>query len=223
MALRKVSHWYGDGESRKQVLFDMDLDVASGEIVMLMGPSGCGKTTLLTLAGALRSVQQGSVSFCGREMAGASTPVQLETRRQIGFIFQAHNLHNSLTAIQNVRASLEVHGPSELKNWRARCEETLARVGLADKFDSYPEKLSGGQKLRVAVARALVAQPRLVLADEATAALDRRSGRDVTELLRKLAREQGSAVLMVTHDNRILDIADRIVEMEDGRILSSLP
>lgn len=221
LALRRLSHWFGDGDSRKQVLCDVDLSVSPGEIVLLMGPSGCGKTTILTLAGALRSVQSGSVVFDGNELAGADTQTQLASRRKIGFIFQAHNLHRSLTAIENVRMALEAHGPDALEGWREKCAEALARVGLADKIDAFPDNLSGGQKQRVAVARALVGRPLLVLADEATAALDKRSGRDVVELLRKLAREQHAAVLMVTHDNRIVDIADRIIEMEDGRIVGT--
>lgn len=215
---RKLSHVFGSGETAKQVLFDLDLDVSRGEIVLLMGPSGCGKTTVLTLVGALRSMQSGSVQTLGVELRDADEATMIAVRRQIGFIYQAHNLHESLTAIENVRMGLEVHGPAALGDWRNRGEAILASVGLTGFEDRYPAKLSGGQKQRVAIARALVARPPLILADEPTAALDRVTGRQIVDLLQHLAKKQGSAILMVTHDNRILDIADRIVEMEDGRV-----
>lgn len=216
--VRRLSHVFGEGPTAKQVLFDIDLTIERGEIVILMGPSGCGKTTVLTLIGALRFPQRGSVVTLGRELLHADPSVQIAVRRRIGFIYQAHNLHESLTAYQNVRMGLEVQGPHALRNARARCSEILAAVGLGDKMDAHPAKLSGGQKQRVAIARALVARPALVLADEPTSALDKATGRQIVDLLHGLAKEQGSAILMVTHDNRILDIADRILEMEDGRI-----
>lgn len=219
VTLDRLSHVYGDGTTAKQVLFDVGMSVAPGEIVILMGPSGCGKTTVLTLIGALRSPQTGSVRTLGRELLGADRSTQIAIRRRIGFIYQAHNLHESMTAFGNVRMGLEVQGPAAMKNARQRCAEMLAAVGLADKMDAYPAKLSGGQKQRVAIARALVGRPDLILADEPTSALDKETGRQIVELLQTLARDQGSAILMVTHDNRILDIADRILEMEDGRII----
>jgi putative ABC transport system ATP-binding protein len=214
-----LSHWFGDGEGRRQVLFDIDLAVAPGEIVILTGPSGCGKTTLLTLAGALRSVQEGSLRVLGRALNGAGPDDLIATRRAIGFIFQAHNLHRSLTAVGNVRMGLEARGEAGRPGARERCEAMLKTVGLDHRIETYPAKLSGGQKQRVAIARALVASPRLVLADEPTAALDKQSGRDAVDLMQKLAREHGTSILLVTHDNRILDIADRIISMEDGRII----
>ena len=213
-----LSHVYGTGATAKQVLFDVDLQIARGEIVILMGPSGCGKTTVLTLIGALRSVQRGSVATLGAQLAAAERATQIAVRRRCGFIYQAHNLHESLTAFENVRLGLEVQGPAALRDARDRVPEMLAAVGLADKIDAYPAKLSGGQKQRVAIARALVARPDLVLADEPTSALDKTTGRQIVDLLHGLAKRQGSAILMVTHDNRILDIADRILEMEDGRV-----
>jgi putative ABC transport system ATP-binding protein len=217
--VRKVKHVFGSGETAKQVLFDFELDVSRGEIVLLMGPSGCGKTTVLTLVGALRSMQSGSIDTLGIDLQDADEAMMISVRRQIGFIYQAHNLHESLTAIENVRMGLEVHGPEALNDWRELCEAILAAVGLKGFEDRYPAKLSGGQKQRVAIARALVARPPLILADEPTAALDKATGRQVVDLLQNLAKRQGSAILMVTHDNRILDIADRIVEMEDGCIV----
>lgn len=219
--LRGVNHVFGAGTAAKQVLFDFSLNVAAGEIVLLMGPSGCGKTTVLTLTGALRSLQNGFVTTLGTQLRDADEPTMLSVRRRIGFIYQSHNLHESLTAMENVRMALEVHGVAALAQWRDQCLAALSAVGLSEYTESYPAKLSGGQKQRVAIARALVARPPLVLADEPTAALDKTTGRQIVDLLEKLAREQGSAILMVTHDNRILDIADRIVEMEDGRVVNA--
>lgn len=219
--VHRLSHVYGERATAKQVLFDIDLSIARGEIVILMGPSGCGKTTVLTLIGALRSPQTGSVMTLGQELYDADRASQIAVRRGIGFIYQAHNLHQSLTAFQNVRLGLEVHGPEALTDARQRCQDMLSAVGLADKLDAYLENLSVGQKQRVAIARALVSRPALVLADEPTSALDKAAGRQIVDLLQTLATEQGSAILMVTHDNRILDVADRILEMEDGRIVNT--
>lgn len=220
--VRGLNYVFGSGATAKQILFDVDLDVERGEIVLLMGPSGCGKTTILTLVGALRSVQQGSIQTLGTELMHADEATQISVRRQIGFIYQSHNLHDSLNARENVRMGLEVHGPAELRDWQRRTDGTLAEVGLANWAEAYPAKLSGGQKQRVAIARGLVARPPLILADEPTAALDKATGRQIVDLLHDLAKRQGGAILMVTHDNRILDIADRILEMEDGRITSTV-
>lgn len=219
IAVRGLSHWFGSGEARKQVLFDVDLEIRRGELVVLMGASGSGKTTLLTLIGCLRQVEAGSVELLGRELKGAGEAELVACRRQLGFIFQAHNLHESLTALQNVHMGLAVHGDRVTGDGRAAARHVLGLVGLSERVDYLPGNLSGGQKQRVAVARALVGNPPVVLADEPTAALDRDSGLAVVEMLRRLGRERGTTTLMVTHDNRILDLADRIVRMEDGRIL----
>lgn len=200
------------------VLVDVNLDVYKGEIVILMGPSGSGKTTLLTLIAGLRSVQERSVKVFGQELYGASKQQLVKIRRQIGFIFQSHHLLESLTAEQNVRMSLRLHEEISMAERTARCAAILTAVGMGDRANYYPENLSGGQQQRVAIARALVSQPQLVLADEPTAALDSKSGRDVVEIMQRLAKEQGCTILLVTHDNRILDIADRIVRMEDGHL-----
>ena len=203
---------------RRQVLFDVALEVAVGEIVLLTGPSGSGKTTLLTLIGGLRSAQGGVLRVLGRELVGAS-PLQLTlARREHGYIFQAHNLHRSLTATQNVRMALEMRGTLSDAEMDRRARRILESVGLGDHLDVKPAQLSGGQKQRVAVARALVGEPPLLLADEPTAALDSRSGREVVLLMQRLAREQGCTILLVTHDRRILDIADRTLSLEDGRL-----
>ncbi|MCS6782886.1 MAG: DevA family ABC transporter ATP-binding protein [Gloeomargarita sp. SKYBB_i_bin120] len=216
VAIAHLEHAYGEGELRKQILFDINLTIREGEIVLLTGPSGSGKTTLLTLIGCLRSVQKGSLKVFGQELNGASKATLTQLRRRIGFIFQAHNLLQFLTARQNVQMALELHPHIPPAKAKAMAEAMLAQVGLADKCDSYPHDLSGGQKQRVAIARALVAHPRLILADEPTASLDSKSGREVVDLLQRLAKEQGAAILLVTHDHRILDIADRIVHLEDG-------
>jgi putative ABC transport system ATP-binding protein len=214
-----LNHWFGAGDVRRMVLRDLNLLVERGKTTFLMGPSGCGKTTLLTLVGALRSVMDGSVRVFGQELFGADESVMVATRRKIGFIFQHHNLHRSLTVLQNVRMGLEVKGQAGDRDADDRCMEVITAVGLADHASKYQDQISGGQKQRAAVARALVGRPDLLLADEPTAALDSKTGREVIELMQRLASDKGMTVLMVTHDNRILDIADRIVEMEDGRIL----
>lgn len=216
--VKNLNHYFGAGQLRKQVLFDINLEINVGEIVILTGPSGSGKTTLLTLIGGLRAVQSGSLEVLGQELYGA-TPKQLtEARKHHGYIFQAHNLHGSLTALQNVRMGLELHPQFSVEEMKERSIAMLEEVGLGERVNYYPDNLSGGQKQRVAIARALVSHPQLVLADEPTAALDSKSGRDVVDLMQRLAKEQGCTILLVTHDNRILDVADRIVSMEDGML-----
>ncbi|MDJ0732471.1 MAG: DevA family ABC transporter ATP-binding protein [Nostocaceae cyanobacterium] len=220
ISIKNLNHCFGTGQLRKQVLFDINLEIKAGEIVILTGPSGSGKTTLLTLMGGLRSAQSGSLQILGQEMCGANKRQLTEIRRQIGYIFQAHNLMAFLTAKQNVRMSLELHDQMLAGDLDAQVIAILEEVGLGDRVDYYPEKLSGGQRQRVAIARALVSHPKIVLADEPTAALDKKSGRDVVELMYQLAKEQGCTILLVTHDNRILDIGDRIIYMEDGCLKS---
>ena len=215
-----VSHSYGDGALRSEILHAVSAVIHAGEIVILTGPSGSGKTTLLTLIGALRSGQEGSLRVLGDELVGAGRETLVRVRRQIGYIFQHHNLLDSLTATQNVQMALALHGRPAGGERRARANEMLEAVGLGDKADEHPARLSGGQKQRVAIARALVAAPRMILADEPTASLDKRSGREVVSLMQRLAKRQGVTVVLVTHDNRILDIADRILHLEDGRIAS---
>ncbi|OCQ89807.1 ABC transporter [Nostoc sp. MBR 210] len=220
ITVHQLNHYFGEGNLKKQVLFDINLEINAGEIVIMTGPSGSGKTTLLTLLGGLRSAQEGSLKILGQEICGASKRKLTVLRRQIGYIFQAHNLMTFLTARENVRMSLELHDEYLNENMNAKAIAMLETVGLGERVNYYPEKLSGGQKQRVAIARALVSHPKIVLADEPTAALDKKSGRDVVELMQKLAKEQGCTILLVTHDNRILDIADRIIYMEDGILKS---
>ena len=217
-----LSHWYGRGSMRRQVLQSVDLQIAAGEVVLLTGPSGCGKTTLLTLIGALRQVQQGDVSVFGRQLRGAGRGQRQKLRRRIGMIFQGHNLLRCLTAEQNVQMGADLLEGFSYRARRDQAREWLRAVGLEDHLGKLPQDLSGGQKQRVAIARALAPRPQLLLADEPTAALDSGTGREVVEVLKRLAREQSCSVLMVTHDPRILDLADRLVRMEDGRLLQSI-
>lgn len=216
--IQNLDHFFGEGKLRKQILFDIDLTLNAGEVIILKGPSGSGKTTLLTLMGGLRSPQSGSLQVLGEELVGAQKNKLVATRKNIGYIFQAHNLLASLTAKQNVQMALELHDRFKASEVEERAIDLLESVGLQDHINYYPQNLSGGQKQRVAIARALASHPKIVLADEPTAALDSKTGRDVVDLMQELAREQGCTILIVTHDNRILDVADRLVELEDGRI-----
>lgn len=217
--IANLHHYYGQGSLRNQVLFDINLQIQRGEIIIMTGPSGSGKTTLLTLMGSLRSVQAGSLNILGNELFNANKEQMMLARRNIGYIFQAHNLLNFLMAYQNVEMALEIQTVTAAEA-DTRIRDVLSAVGLADRVDYYPSDLSGGQKQRVAIARALVSQPQIILADEPTAALDKKSGRDVVEIMEKLAKEQGCTILLVTHDNRILDLADRIIYMEDGCLMN---
>lgn len=219
VTIRNLNHSFGKGALEKQILYDISEAVWPGEIVILTGPSGSGKTTLLTLIGALRAAQEGSLLVLGRELRNASEADLTEVRRGIGYIFQAHNLLEALTATQNVQVSLLEENLDPALG-RERAVAMLEAVGLGDRVDHYPSQLSGGQKQRVAIARALAAAPKLILADEPTASLDKKSGREVVEIMQRLTKQEGCAVVLVTHDNRILDIADRIVHLEDGRLAS---
>lgn len=222
ISVRGVNFFYGHGETRTQVLFENRLDIGRGEVVIMTGPSGSGKTTLLTLIGGLRTLHDGSLIVNDRELAGASRSALVAHRRQIGFIFQHHNLFSSLSAVENVRMASAL-GRDGRSSMRRRAAEILERLGLAERVDHSPGRLSGGQRQRVAVARALVNRPLLVLADEPTAALDAASGTTVMNLLRELADgPERTTILIVTHDQRLLDRADRIVNMVAGRIVSNV-
>jgi putative ABC transport system ATP-binding protein len=204
----------GTGQARRHVLRSLDLTVRAGEVVVLTGASGAGKTTLLTLCGALRSVQEGDLRVLGRDLRGLSTAQQREVRSRIGFIFQSHHLIDALSAGQNVMMSLLGRVP--ISEAIRLAETALASLDLSGRVDDRPEALSGGEKQRVAVARALVRHPALILADEPTASLDAESADVVLEALGMAARRWGAAVLLVTHDVRVLEIADRRVHLADG-------
>ena len=220
--IKSLSHWYGKGDMRKQVIDSVCMNIKEGEVVLLTGPSGCGKTTLLTLIGALRTVEKGDLRVLDNQLNGCDRETRQILRKQIGMIFQGHNLLRCLTAEQNVQMGADL---IEGLTYRARRDQArywLRAVGLEDQMSKLPHYLSGGQKQRVAIARALAARPKLLLADEPTSALDSVTGREIVDLLKKLALEQSCSVLMVTHDSRILDVADRLLKMEDGKIQPSI-
>lgn len=214
--ITRISHAYGDGPARKTVLHDISVAFYPGEIAIIMGPSGAGKTTLLSLAGALRSLQSGEIRVGNVKLSGASRSGLRGVRRRIGFIFQAHNLVEALSACENVQLALATDSAFTRAASLRKALELLELVGMAEHAHKKPRELSGGQKQRVAIARALVRSPEIIMADEPTASLDSHSGRAVVELLQHLARQIGCAVLLVTHDSRILDIADRVLTLEDG-------
>jgi putative ABC transport system ATP-binding protein len=217
-----VNFFYGAGDARFQVLFDIALDIPSGQLVVMTGPSGSGKTTLLTLIGALRSLQQGRIDVLGHDLAQLDPAALVRVRRNIGFIFQMHNLFDALSAFENVKMALQLVGRQSAAEMRARGVAMLDRLGLGHRIDHKPRALSGGQRQRVAIARALANRPKLVLADEPTAALDPDATRNVVRLFKELTVEDGTAILMVTHDHRIIELADRLVHMVDGRIVSDV-
>ena len=216
-----LNHYYGEGEARNQVLFDNRIEIPAGQLVVMTGPSGAGKTTLLTLIGALRSVQEGRIEVLGRDLSQLGGGELVGIRRDIGFIFQMHNLFDALSAFENVKMAAQL-GDTPPAEMRRRGTGILERLGLGHRIDYKPRFLSGGERQRVAIGRALVNHPRLVLADEPTAALDKDSTVNVISLLKQTTVEHGSAVMMVTHDHRIIDCADRLVHMVDGRIMSDV-
>jgi putative ABC transport system ATP-binding protein len=217
--VRGVGKVFGAGPLAYRALDQVDLQVAPGELVMLVGPSGSGKTTLLSIIGCVLTATEGQLALFGTRVDDRrERELPVLRRALIGFVFQGHNLIAALSSEDNVRLVLESRGLSA-RAAKAEARALLAAVGLADKFARRPAELSGGQRQRVAIARALAGAPPLVLADEPTAALDAHAGLEVTELMLRLCRERGTTVVVVTHDNRIFHLADRIVHIEDGRIV----
>jgi len=218
--VRDLTKTYGTGEAAIRALDRVDLDVQAGELVLLTGPSGSGKTTLLSIMGCILRPSGGTLRILGRDVAALGERDLPRIRLDhIGFVFQGFNLFPTLTAAQNVALALDLKGVPK-REARRRAAELMDRVGLGAKKDEYPADLSGGQKQRVAIARAIAGDPPIVLADEPTAALDTHSGHAVMELLQRLAHERSRAVVVVTHDSRMLSYADRTVQIEDGRIVS---
>ena len=204
---------------RCEALKSVSLTLKGGELTLLMGPSGSGKTTLLSILGCMLTPTAGTVRVCGHATAGADPEdLALLRREHIGFVFQSFHLFPTLSATDNVRLALDVRGERS-RSAKAKSREALARVGLPHKIKAFPGELSGGEQQRVAIARAIVGNPSIILADEPTAALDGENGQAVMKILTAIAREQGRAVLIVTHDPRLLPFADRVVHIEDGRIV----
>jgi putative ABC transport system ATP-binding protein len=218
VSARQVEMSYRSWGQEVRVLQGVDLDIHRGEVQLLMGPSGSGKTTLLSILAGILTPTGGSVTLMGQEITGMDGRQLARFRLEnIGFIFQGFNLFPALTAQENVEVALNLKGIPG-RSAQKMAMELLDRVGLSDKASSLPRQLSGGQKQRVAIARALAANPPLVFADEPTAALDAHSGHAVMDLLHGLAKEDGATVVIVTHDPRIVDVADRIAYMEDGQL-----
>jgi len=209
---------FGSGALTQPVLKDVTISIHKGEIVLITGPSGSGKTTFLTIIGGLRQAFHGSVRVLNQQLINSDELVKVKIRQQIGYIFQQHNLLKSLTALQNVSMTLEMHDKLSEQKRLNQAAEMLIAVGLGDRLNYKPDQLSAGQRQRVSIARALVGQPKIVLADEPTASLDKQSGYEAVSILKRLAKESQTTILLVTHDYRILDIADRVVELEDGVI-----
>jgi putative ABC transport system ATP-binding protein len=216
--VRNLDFSFGSGELEQHVLKDVSISIHKSEIVLMTGPSGSGKTTFLTVIGGLRNALKGSVKVLDQQLINSAEQKKVIVRRQIGYIFQQHNLLKSLTALQNVSMAIELFDGMSEKERLDRAAEMLKSVGLGDRINYKPGQLSGGQCQRVSIARALVRKPKIVLADEPTASLDKQSGQEAVSILKQLARESGTTILLVTHDYRILDIADRVVELEDGVI-----
>jgi putative ABC transport system ATP-binding protein len=220
ISARALNHWFAEGDGRRQVLQNINADIFPGEIVLIVGPSGSGKSTLLKLIGAQRAVMGGSLRVNGRELRDARRGELVAIRRGIGFIFQTHHLLKSLTARQNVQMPFSQDPAHTAASSKAAAVAMLSEVGLEGHMDKRPAHLSGGQNQRVAIARALVARPSIVLADEPTASLDSKTGEEVVKLLQRLARDNGTAIVLVTHDKRILEmgVADRVLDLEDGKL-----
>jgi len=216
--LREVSKVFGSGENKTIALQNINLELPYGELVLLVGPSGCGKTTLISIIAGLLDPSSGRVDVLGAELSRMSGSRKVHFRGEnIGFVFQQYNLLPALTAAENAAVPLLISG------WRRshaieKASDLLQQVGLGNRLKSYPHQLSGGQQQRVAIARALVHDPRLLVCDEPTAALDANSGRTVMELIRTTALKPDRAVIVVTHDSRVYDFGNRLVEMSDGQI-----
>ena len=215
---RGVTKSFGEGDTKVQVLRNLDLEIGMGQLAMLMGPSGCGKTTLISIIAGLLDLTGGDLEVLGERPSTFTPQEQILFRREnLGFVFQQFNLLPALTAAENVAVPLFVAGENRTRAVE-KAKHLLSELGLGDRLHARPSQLSGGQQQRVAIARALVHDPRLILCDEPTSALDAQAGEKVMELLCTLAVRPERAVIVVTHDNRIMDFADTIAHMEDGKV-----
>lgn len=216
IAIAHLNKIYGTGETAVHALDDVSFDVMPGELMAIMGPSGCGKSTLLNMIGALDRSTSGTVKVAGEDVSQLRN-VDRFRAQTVGFVFQLHNLLPTLTALENVEVPMQGQGVGGGQR-RARALHLLEMVGLADRADHLPNQLSGGQRQRIAVARSLANEPRLILADEPTGSLDSQSGEEVLALLGRLNAEQGTTVVIVTHDRGVAQVTQRIVRMRDGRV-----
>jgi putative ABC transport system ATP-binding protein len=215
---KNITRVLGAGAGQVRALKNIDLSLTGGKLTMLMGPSGSGKTTLLSILGCMMTPTEGTVHICGTPATGKDSEALAKIRRDhIGFVFQSFHLFPTLTAAENIRLALDVRGERGAMA-RQKTREVLTRVGLPHKNDAFPHDLSGGEQQRIAIARAIVAEPAIVLADEPTAALDGANGQAIMGILSAIAKEKSRAVLVVTHDTRLLGFADRIVQIEDGML-----
>ncbi len=212
-----IHHHYGEGPQRVDVLFDINMQVREGELVIVTGPSGSGKTTLLTILGTMRRPSEGKLRLLGTDLVGLAGKELDALRNRVRFLFQKRNLLSSLTALQNVIVGVSTTPLSDPGWDETRARHLLGLLGLADKAQAWPDELSGGQQQRVAIARIMIGLPDLIIADEPTSALDRVAGRLVVDQLRDLAMRAKCAVVLSTHDERIFDVATRRLHIEDGR------
>ncbi|MGR9053404.1 MAG: ATP-binding cassette domain-containing protein [Gammaproteobacteria bacterium] len=213
-----LSYSFGCGALQRRVLHNINFGIKAGESIILTGPSGSGKTTFLTIIGGLRHANIGHVKVLGKQLVNSTERTKISIRQQIGCIFQHHNLLKSLTALQNVSLALEMRTGLTERERLNRSAEMLEAVGLDGRLHYKPDELSGGQLQRVSIARALVSKPKIILADELTASLDKKNGHQVVSLLKQLANESNTALLIVTHDARLLDMSDKVLELEDGTL-----
>lgn len=216
---RGVTKTYGTGPAKVVALRGVDIDVYFGELLMLIGPSGCGKTTLISIISAILNQDEGECHVLGQDLLSLNTEERVKFRGEfIGFVFQLFNLLPALTALENVAVPLLIQGVVR-KSAMEQAQIALESVGLASRADTLPNLLSGGQQQRIAIARALVHQPKLIVCDEPTSNLDHKTGHEMMEVLRGIVQQSDRTLIVVTHDNRILEFADRIARMDDGKIV----
>lgn len=221
--IRDLTYTFSSGSEQQTVLHSVSLQLKPAEFVFLTGPSGCGKTTLLTLISGMRLIQQGSIKLLDKELSNTSSSQRTELRSMIGMIFQAHHLISFLTAEENVVLGMNASAQKNqtIRAKKAQARQMLSELGLAEKIHAIPKQLSGGQRQRVAIARALACRPLLLIADEPTASLDAETAQLIIHTLKKLVENQGLSILLTSHDQRLYRYADRILKIDDGRLLTT--